>query len=266
MKQVRPIDPPSATLLAIAERYLARFLGRQFGGLRVAVDGEAPVIQGPTVFYANHPGWWDPIVLLLLIRKQYRDWRFHGPIDQAALERYPVLERLGLFGLRADSAAGARRFFEIGDQLLETSQAGIAMTAQGRFADVRERPVALKRGLGRLLSRHPQANAWPVAIEYVFWNERLPEILVRFGSSPVAADGLSADVVHRRLESALEAEMDELAAQAKARDPALFRSLVTGRRGIGTLEDLPLRIRSLLRGKPFDPSHFSVGNDANSAR
>lgn len=255
------LGEPSRRWLAAAERYLRHYARRHFNAIRIATDGRPPAIAGPTVFYTNHPSWWDPIVLLLLIRQHYPDWRFHGPIDQAALARYPWLERLGLFGLETDSFGGARRLLETGSAVLRRERAGLVMTAQGRFADVRQRPLGLKRGLSRLLQRNPTAGAIPLAVEYVFWNERLPEVLVRLGDSPVTASGRSAGAIHAELERALEAELDRLATASMDRSADRFDCLLEGRRGVGLLQDLPLRVRSLLRGERFDPSHSAIGRD-----
>jgi hypothetical protein len=42
------------------------------------------------------------------------------------------------------------------------------------------------------------------------------------------------------------------------RDPGRFDAIVEGRRGIGLLQDLPHRMRMLLTGQPFDPSHSAL--------
>jgi hypothetical protein len=257
---------PSRYLLAAAVPYLKHYAARHFGGLRIAVDGPAPEIDGPTVFYSNHPSWWDPIVLILLIRSHYPDWRFHGPIDAAALERYPWLERIGLFGIEPGTERGARRFLRLGSQILDQNRGGLALTAQGRFCDVRSRPLALKRGLGLLLKRKPDARAIPLAIEYVFWNERLPEILVRFGSTPVAARGRALGTIQTDLERALEHELDLLSRAAMARDASRFESLLEGRRGAGLLQDLPFRFRCWLRGERFDPAHAALARNSLRSR
>jgi 1-acyl-sn-glycerol-3-phosphate acyltransferase len=261
VRRARECRPPSPLFLAAAQTYLRRFTARHFSALRIAVDGGPPALDRPTVFFANHPSWWDPIVLVLLIRTHYPDWRFHGPIDAAVLERYPWLERLGLFGIEPDSARGARRLLEAGDALLTAGRSGLALTAQGRFADVRARPLALKPGLAALLKRHPAAAAIPIAIEYAFWNERLPEILVRFGPPVTVADAKSTVDICARLETALERELDRLAAAALARDARAFTSLIEGRRGIGFLPDLTRRLRARLRGERFDASHAAVGRN-----
>jgi len=252
---------PSRRLLAAARPYLRHYTARHFSSLRIASDGPAPELAAPTVFYCNHPSWWDPIVLILLIRTHYPDWRFHGPIDADALRRYPWLERLGLFALEPGTPAGARRLLAAGRQLLAEPRAGLVLTAQGGFTDVRRRPVTIRRGLARLLRDNPQAEAIPLAIEYVFWNERLPEILVRFGQRPLTAAGRPADEIQIDLEQALEHQLDRLARAATARDPDQFECLLTGRRGVGMLQDLPLRLKALFTGRRFDPAHSAIGRD-----
>jgi hypothetical protein len=91
----------------------------------------------------------------------------------------------------------------------------------------------------------------------VFWSERKPELLVRFGA-PVSAGALRELPVPERsavLGRALEDTMDALAAEAIARDPAAFRTLFSGRAGVGGSYDLWRRARALLRGERFSPAH-----------
>lgn len=266
MSRKTGVELPSQRLLAAARPYLCRYTAKHFNALRIAVDAPPPELERPTIFYANHPSWWDPIVLILLIRTHYPHWRFHGPIDSAALARYPWLRRLGLFGIEPGTLKGARRFLEVGGTLLSQARTGLAMTAQGRFSDVRLRPVSLKRGLGALLHRHPDIRALPVAIEYAFWNERLPEILVRFGQRPIAASGRPVDEIQTELEQTLEHQLDMLSRAAQLRDPAQFASLLEGHRGVGVLQDLPLRLRSWLRRERFDPSHAALDRDSAPLR
>jgi hypothetical protein len=133
----------------------------------------------------------------------------------------------------------------------------LMITAQGRFADPRERPLDLRPGVARLAEVAPGARFLPLAIEYAFWTERGAEALVAFGPTLCGADLLALPRPTRlaRLEAALAATMDRLAADAVARDPARFASLLEGRAGIGGVYDLWRRAKAVLRGERFDPAH-----------
>ena len=54
------------------------------------------------------------------------------------------------------------------------------LTPQGKFADVRA-PLVFAPGLEHLAARAPRAHFLPLAIEYTFWEERKPEVLLAFG-------------------------------------------------------------------------------------
>ncbi|MFM8708621.1 MAG: acyltransferase, partial [Planctomycetia bacterium] len=65
--------------------YVRRYFRRHFHALRLLQDGAGravpPDIAGePAIFYANHPGWWDPLTFLLLADRLYPDRLNYGPI------------------------------------------------------------------------------------------------------------------------------------------------------------------------------------------
>ena len=108
-------------------------------------------------------------------------------------------------------------------------------------------------GLAHLGRRVPAARFVPLAIEYVFWDERRPNMLLRFGE-PVAAEAVRTGG-QAVLADALAATMDALAADAAARDPARFTTLLAGRTKINPFYDGWRRAKALLRGRRFDPAH-----------
>jgi hypothetical protein len=252
------LPPVSRPAVAAFTWYARRLVAQRFTAIRIMRDGAPPDVRRPCILYANHASWWDPLVMVLIARALFPRQRVYAPIDDAALERYPSLARLGLFGVRADSVAGTRRFLSVGRAVLETPDAVLALTPQGRFVDVRERPVVLAGGLARLLLDTPGARAYPVALEYAFWNEMRPEILIRFGQDPVSASGTCRRVLTAGLGECLAAELDRLAAAACTREPERFAALVAGARGIGFWQDLPMRLRAWLSGRRFDGAHAAV--------
>jgi hypothetical protein len=141
--------------------------------------------------------------------------------------------------------------------LLSRPDRALWVAAQGRFSDARQRPVGLRPGVARLAELAPGATFLPLAVEYVFWTERGAEALVAFGPPLRAADLAALPRPERlaRLEAALTGTMDRLAADALARDPGRFDSLMEGRPGIGGVYDVWRRGKALLQGRRFDPAH-----------
>ena len=202
-----PLPPPTPRWFRDGFlRYNHRLLGRNFAAVRVAGLGRLPVhAPAPVVVYLNHPAWWDPLVGATLVAAVARHRRHLALIDVNNLSG--VLARLGFVGIEPGTVAGARRRARLGDALADTPDAMLWMPPQGRFADPRERPLALAGGLARLVRRVPGALAVPLAIEYPFLGGRRPEARLLVGEP---LEGAVAD--ERSLEGALEETMTRLAA------------------------------------------------------
>ena len=249
---MEPTDDPVALRDPRRVRFFEWIMARQvragFRSLRVLRPGvPATDPSRPLVVYANHPGWWDPAVFLCLHVHGFGDRHAFGPMEAAALERYGFMKRIGMWGVEPGTRAGAARFLRVGSHVLSDPRRMIWMTAQGRFADPRERPVALMGGLAALM-RRTGAVALPLALEYPFWSEKRPEALAAFGTPQEDADGLA---------DALEATMDRLATAAIARDPAPFATVSKGAQGTGGVYGAWKRLRAMARGERHDPAHLT---------
>mgnify|MGYP003338396366 FL=1 len=67
----------------------------------LAREGHAMVV------FANHVGWWDPIVAMLLRKAYFPSHTLFAPIDAKALEAYGIFRSLGFYGIQLDRLAGA---------------------------------------------------------------------------------------------------------------------------------------------------------------
>ncbi len=212
-------------------------------------------LDGPLLLYANHSSWWDPMVAFLLSGELLAKRRHYAPMDAAALEKYRILQWLGVFPVEVSSARGAVRFLRTGEAILR--KGGVLwVTPQGRFADVRERPVAFKPGMAALAARIPGCTVLPMAIEYVFWDERTPEVLLLLGEPVVVAEGEGTEALEGRLKTALEVAMEEMQRRAMSRDAGQFeRVLLRGRVGVGGMYGLGKRIKALMTRSPYRPEH-----------
>jgi hypothetical protein len=220
---------PNTAFVKLFGTYSRAYFRRHFTALRVSAALPVPDLGPHTILYSNHPSWWDPIVLLIFAAGPLSKFSVYAPIESKSLARYPILGRLGLFGIDTGSVTGTRRFVAASSAILNRPENMLVTTAQGRFADIRERPAGLRNGVAHLLQADPRRVAVPVALEYMHWSGRLPEALVAFGAPQhgSATDSISATT--GRLEAALVATLDALARESVQRDPKRFYSLVGGR-------------------------------------
>jgi phytoene desaturase len=252
----------SPFLFGLFRRHVKRFhLARRFHALRLSTSGRPPALPDePLIVVLNHPSWWDPLVGVALTGL-FPGREHYAPMEAAALSRYRIFERLGVFGIESGTRGGAREFLRTSLAILARPRSALWVTAQGRFADPRERPPGVRPGVAHLARRLRRAVILPLALEYPFWEERYPEALARFGS-PIfveAGAGRTAEEWRAEIEQSLADAQDALAREARRRDPSAFEVLVGGRAGVGGVYDRWRWLRALWRGEPFRPEHGTAG-------
>ena len=259
-KGVSGLVPPSRRLLALFRAYLGWYIGRHFRALRLANSSRFPIATGPLIIYANHASWWDPLTFIVLSHHVLPTASHYAPMDAAALKHYGVLRKLGLFAVENGTPRGAAQFLRAARVILATPNSVLWVTPEGRFTDMRTRPAVFRPGLAALVARLGACTLVPLAFEYTFWDERLPEILASWGPALQISDGRlrTATEWSGQLAAALAATQDELAALAKLRDPALFTTILSGRAGIGGVYEAWKRLFAILSGRPYRGSHGSI--------
>lgn len=258
----RDLPPFSRTLHGWFMAYVRRYLQRHFHAVRLlrgtAGSLDAPALgDAPVLFFSNHPGWWDPLVFLFIGQQRYPGRHVYGPIDAVALGKYKFLERIGFIGIEPGTWRGSARFLRMARAAAVRSDVIYWVTAQGAFTDPRVRPTRIRPGLGHAVAAMERGYAVPLAVEYPFWNERLPEAVAAFGPPLDLATGRgrSADEWTAVLERSLESAQDALAAATLRRDPRAFQTLLAGKVGVGPAYDTLRRVRAALTGQRFDPAH-----------
>lgn len=202
--------------------------------------------EGPVLCLTNHVSWWDPLVMLVLHRTQLctakRERTLRAPMDAAQLERFKFFCKLGTFGIDPDDP----RSLELMTGMLRSyfaddDSATLWINTQGRFADVRE-PVVVRPGAARAAALDERSAAVCVQLEYTFWLDSKPELLVRF--EPVDPVRRNTPGWLRAIRAASEVNAARLAELAVARDPAGFEHLIGGEgANVHPLYGLLLRLR-----------------------
>ncbi len=256
MPDADPARARSDALFSLFGTYLRYYFWRHFHAVRMSRSGPpSPPPGRPLIIYSNHPSWWDPALYMLLQSRLFPQRRGYGPMDAAALVKYPLLQRMGVFGIALDTPRGAARFLRTSLGLLADARNILWITAEGAFTDSRLRPLHLRPGLAHLARHIPNATILPLAIEYSFWNESRPEALIRFGAPIDTTRDRSVPEWTTLLERDLTHTLDGLAAESMARNPGLFMPLLRGGAGVGGVYDMSRRLRAWRAGQRFDPTH-----------
>jgi 1-acyl-sn-glycerol-3-phosphate acyltransferase len=250
----RKVPRISALTMWFFQRIVRGYFRRHFRAVMMQHAERLAEIEGPLIVYANHSSWWDPMISLLLAQALLPDRKHYGPMDASALARYPILRKLGIFPVEMGSARGAAEFLRTSQAILGAGGV-IWITPQGRFVDPREAVLGFKAGLGALAVRSKGVTLLPLAIEYTFWDERLPEALLRFGKPVRIEAAESGERATLRLEAGLAEVMEELKVASMARDAGAFRVLLRGGRGAGGFYGVGRRLRAWVSGKPLGLDH-----------
>jgi 1-acyl-sn-glycerol-3-phosphate acyltransferase len=256
------VPPISQLALRFFRRIVRGYFRRHFHAVRISGAARFSALTksdaGPVIVYANHSSWWDPMVSVYLAERLMGTRQHYAPMDAAALERYAALKRVGIFGVEMNSARRAATFLRTSEAIL-ASGGVLWITPQGRFVDSRTRPLEFKPGLSTLVSRVAASTGWctvvPLAIEYPFWDERLPECLLYFGEPLKVDSPQDSEKLQQELLQLLETAMNTLRFIAIQRDARNFDTLAHGRLGTGGVYAGWQKLKASLTGLPYQAEH-----------
>jgi 1-acyl-sn-glycerol-3-phosphate acyltransferase len=251
---------PSRRAIALFSIYLRWYMRRHFQSLRVANAGRIPPQARPLILFTNHASRWDPLTAMLLAQTVLPEREHYAALDETALAQHRMLRPMGFFPVDNASTHGAVQLLRAGHQILARPEAVLWITPESQVQDVRKRPIVFRPGLGALMNRTGRLTCVPIAIEYVHWNERLPEILVNVGEPLEIADGTVEDARTwtNLLSYAMAATLDELAMLAMERDPEDFETILSAAGGKGGASGMWKRVRYALTGRSNPDDHGSM--------
>lgn len=239
--------------------YLQRYFPKHFHAFAISNVEAATSIDTelPLIVYMNHASWWDPLTALVLAKKYFPNRQLFAPIDAVALQKYQFMQRLGFFPVEQDKLHGAGNFLKTSRAILSNPGASVWLTPEGQFADPRERDLPFQPGLAHLVSKMEHGVVLPLAMEYPFWEERLPEALGRFGEPISIADhvGVGKEEWRQILESRLRETQTQLESDSLVRNSEAFEILISGQSGIVWMYDILRRFKSVFTGKKLDQTH-----------
>lgn len=237
--------------------YVRRFVRKHLHAVCVTRDTLPGPISGPLVVYMNHPAWWDPMVGAVLTRTIFADRTCFAPIDSEALRNYPFFERIGFFGVDPTSRSGAADFLATARLVLQSPGALLWLTPEGKFTDPRDTTSPLRPGIAHLAAECEAATFLPLAVEYPFWEEKLPEALCCFGE-PIETGRYASHTKQQwneLLSVGLRQAQARLASLSIARDAASFEVLLSGNVGVGGVYEWVQRVAAPISGRAYRVQH-----------
>ena len=226
-------DPRVARVFRVIAR---RLICKHFHAVRLMPDSlrvldSAADHDGPVVCCLTHAGWWDPMLGLLLHIERLKGRDGIAPIDKAVLEHVRIFRKLGLFGIDPDDPAAKDAVVDfMVDRLQSMDRPSLWITPQGRFQDPRD-TLRIRPGVSAVLSRLTNPRALTLAIEYPFWDDKKPEMLVHITEIEPPARSSSTIAWHRSVSHSMRQTSGELACAAVSRNPHSFDTYMGGESG-----------------------------------
>ena len=213
--------------------YSRRLVAKHFHALRLSCDSCTEGLDAeprPLIVALSHSSWWDPIAAVVMKDALMPSRASCSPMDRVQLERFGFFRKIGIFGIDPDDPGAAGPMIDyVMDRMREHPRPTLIITPQGRFADVRA-PVEARPGAALLAARLAREGRAPrvvgMAVEYPFWIDRRPEMLVRTSDFAAPADSSRASAWQRTIERGMADNAAALAGLSVARETSGFRTVV----------------------------------------
>ena len=188
-----------------------RFFAFRYRGEENYFDGDTNV---PTILFAPHCNWWDGIVLYNTTHRI-----FHKEIRLMVeeLNRFPLLRRGGAYSVNKKSPQSAMKALQYSVDVVGDIRNMLCIFPQGIIRPPHYRPIEFQTGLAYIaenaVKRYGKVNLIPMAIDYAFFRDNRPEVIVEFGKRIEMVKGNDLDKLSRKelthyLERALEETCD----------------------------------------------------------
>lgn len=164
----------------------------------------------PLLVYANHPGWWDPLLAFFVVRRTGRDGYMMG--EEKTLRTFRFFRWMGGFSVDRTNARDVAQSVRYAAERLRSPATALWIFPQGEIVPPDKRPVAFFPGAAHIVRRTPACVAVPAAIRYEFADQPRPEAFLDFGPGELLHGAEVRDVagLTRRLQQRLTERMDAL--------------------------------------------------------
>ena len=183
-----------------------RFYAFRYRGEENYYGGDPKV---PTILFAPHCNWWDGIVMYNITHRI-----FHKEIRLMVeeLNRFPLLRRGGAYSVNKKSPQAAMKALQYSVDVVGDLKNILCIFPQGIIRPPHFRPIEFQTGLAYIaqnaVKKYGRVNLVPVAVDYCFFRDNRPEVVVDFGKRIELSKDQKLD--RRNLTSILENSLTEI--------------------------------------------------------
>lgn len=170
----------------------------------------------PTILFAPHCNWWDGIVLYNITHRIFRK-EIRLMVEE--LNRFPLLKRGGAYSVNKKSVQSAMESLKYSVDVMGDLKNLLCIFPQGIIRPPHYRPIEFQTGLAYIaqnaVKKYGKVHLIPMAIDYCFFRDNRPEIMVRFGDR-ITLDNPKADrkeltqMLERSLEQTCDNQFQEI--------------------------------------------------------
>ncbi|MBN1447169.1 MAG: lysophospholipid acyltransferase family protein [Bacteroidetes bacterium] len=225
----------SALLSRLVGAYFHRKIRRSFAAVHLKgaehVSDTRP--QVPLVLYANHPGWWDAVLPVILSNQVFRHDAY-AMMEEKQMKQYGFFRRLGCFSVVREDPREAVRSLRYAADLLRGTSRVLWIFPQGTLTAAERRPLRFYNGTAHLLRDLGEVTAVPVAFRYEFVEQERPEVFIACGKPWYihAEERVDIDLTTHLLEELMEYELDVQREEIMERDLDAYATVIQGIRSV----------------------------------
>ena len=154
-----------------------RFFAFRYRGEETYSEAEKDV---PTILFAPHCNWWDG-----LYNTNHRIFHKEIRLMVEELNRFPLLRRGGAYSVNKKSPQSAMKALKYSVDVVGDLRNMLCIFPQGIIRPPHFRPIEFQTGLAYIaenaLKKYGKVNLIPMAVDYAFFRDNRPEVIVEFG-------------------------------------------------------------------------------------
>ena len=175
----------------MSDQYMFRMVENHFHALRIKNKENCDLRNKnyANIIYASHSNWWDGQIGYNLCRRVF-NVKIRMMIEE--LNRFPILSKAGAFSINKQSAQESMKALRYAVDMLQDPEIGLWIFPQGIIRPPNFRPIEFQTGMTYIaqncVKKYGGINLIPIALNYAFLRESIPEVFVEVGEPYVLED------------------------------------------------------------------------------